>query len=155
VTERAKTVADSRITLHQLMLPQHANALGNVHGGLIMRLADEAGAICAMRHAQRPCVTVAMDSMTFRSAVHVGELLQLSAHINYVGRTSMEVGVEVTAENPITRARTHTNSAHLVFVALDDQGKPCGVPSMTLENDEERERWEKGKLRQERRKHER
>lgn len=137
------------------MLPQDANALGNVHGGMVMRLVDEAGAICAMRHAQRPCVTVAIDSMTFRSPVHVGELLQLTAHINYVGKTSMEVGVEVTAENPITRVRTHTNSAHLVYVALDDQGKPCGVPSMVLESDEERERWERGKDRQARRKHER
>lgn len=146
-----KTVSDSRVTLQQLMNPEHANALGNVHGGVIMKMADEAGAICAMRHAQRQCVTIAMDSMTFRSPVHVGELISLSAHINYVGRTSMEVGVEVTAENPITGVVTHTNSAHLVYVALDDDGTPAIVPPVKLETEQEHQSWAEGKQRQERR----
>jgi acyl-CoA hydrolase len=151
MSSRLKTVSDSRVTLQQLMMPEHANALGNVHGGLLMKMADEAGAICAMRHAQRPCVTVAMDSMIFKSAVHVGELVSITAHINYVGRTSVEVGVEVTAENPIKGFVTHTNSAHLVYVALDDAGKPCSVPPLLLQTEEEHARWAEGKARQERR----
>src|SRR5688572_22466514 len=80
-----KTVTSSRVTLHQLMMPETANALGNVHGGTIMKLVDEAGAICAMRHAQRPCVTIAIDSMTFRQPVHVGDLVVCDARVSYVG----------------------------------------------------------------------
>ena len=134
--------------LHQLMMPEHANAQGNVHGGVIMKIVDEAGAISAMRHAQRVSVTVAIDEMTFHSPVHVGELLCCVASVNFVGRTSMEVGVKVTAENPISGEVTHTNSAYLVYVALDDQGRPCPVPGLVLETDEERRRWREGKARQ-------
>jgi len=143
-----KTVARSRVMLHQLMMPEHANAQGNVHGGVIMKIVDEAGAISAMRHAQRVSVTVAIDEMTFHSPVHVGELLCCVASVNFVGRTSMEVGVKVTAENPISGEVTHTNSAYLVYVALDDQGRPCPVPGLVLETDEERRRWREGKARQ-------
>ncbi len=134
----SKTVQSSRITLHQLMLPEHANALGNVHGGLIMKMVDEAGGIAAMRHAQRPCATVAMDSMTFHSPVHVGELLSCEADVSYVGRTSVEVRVRVQAENPITGETTHTNSANVVYVALDDEGRPCPVPRLVAETEEQR-----------------
>ncbi|MFO7181696.1 MAG: acyl-CoA thioesterase [Pseudomonadota bacterium] len=143
-----KTPESTRVTLHQLMLPEHANALGNVHGGLIMKMVDEAGAIAAMRHAQRQCVTVAIDSMTFREPVHLGELLVCDARVTYVGRTSIEVTVHVHAENPITAVTTHTNSAHLVYVALGDDGRPCEVPRLVLETDEDRRAWEEGELRQ-------
>lgn len=146
-----KRVEDSRTTLQQLMLPEHANIVGTVHGGMIMRLCDEAGALCAMRHAQRNCVTVWMDSMTFESPVHVGEVLQLSASINYVGRTSMEVGVKVTAEDPIRGVVTHTNSAYLVFVALDDDRRPTPVPALIVETDEQRRRYAEGEARHQRR----
>src|SRR5688572_7241009 len=105
-----KAVRQSAVELHQLMLPEHANAYGNVHGGLIMKMVDETGGIAAMRHAQRPCVTVAIDEMTFVSPVHVGELLCCKASVNWVGRSSLEVGVHVHAENPITGRITHTNS---------------------------------------------
>lgn len=130
------------------MLPEHANPRGNVHGGIIMKMIDEAGGICAMRHAQRPVVTVAMDSMTFLSPIHVGELVLLDARIEYVGRTSMDVVVTVTAENPITGKRTHTNSAFLVYVALDDSGRPHPVPRLSLETDDDRRRWSEGEARQ-------
>ncbi len=143
-----KRVADSEVSLHQFMLPQHANPLGNVHGGIIMKLVDEAGGLCAMRHAQRPAVTIAIDSMTFHSPVHVGNLLTLKASIHYVGNTSMEVGVRVTAENPITGEQTHTNSARLVYVALDDNGRATKVPGLILENDTQRRRWDAAKERQ-------
>jgi acyl-CoA hydrolase len=131
-----------------MMLPEHANAYGNVHGGILMKMVDEAGGICAMRHAQRQSVTVAMDDMTFYSPVHVGEVVCCEASVNYVGTTSMEVGVKVTAENPITGELTHTNSAYLVYVALDENGKPSSVPELVLETDEELRRFEEAKERQ-------
>jgi acyl-CoA hydrolase len=146
-----KPVSASRVTLHQLMLPEHTNVVGNIHGGLIMKIVDEAAAICAMRHAARPCVTVAIDSMTFHSPVHVGQLLSCAAQVNYVGRTSIEVGVKVHAENAISGEVTHTNSATLVYVALDETGKPAQVPGLLLETDEERTRWQEGEERQRRR----
>lgn len=144
----SKTPQGSRVTLHQLMLPEHGNALGNVHGGLIMKMVDEAGAIAAMRHAQRPCVTIAIDSMTFRQPVHLGELLVCDARVTYVGRSSIEVSVQVHAENPITSDVTHTNSAHLVYVALGTDGRPSEVPRLELVTDEDQRAWEEGELRQ-------
>jgi acyl-CoA hydrolase len=144
-----KTVASSRVEMHQLMLPEHANAYGNVHGGVIMKIVDETGGICAMRHANRPAVTIAIDDMSFLSPVNVGELLCCRASVNWVGRSSIEVGVKVHAENPITGRITHTNSAYLVYVAIDDQGRPHPVPPLALETEEEKRRWEDGRQRQE------
>jgi acyl-CoA hydrolase len=141
-------VSASRVELCQLMLPEHANAYGNVHGGLIMKTVDETGGIAAMRHAQRPCVTVSIDEMSFVSPVHVGELLCCKASVNYVGRSSLEVGVHVHAENPITGEITHTNSAYLVYVAIDDDHKPCEVPPLILETEEDRRRHEAAQVRQ-------
>lgn len=138
----------SQVTVQQLMLPEHANAWGKVHGGLIMKLVDESGGICAMRHAQRPCVTVAIDSMTFQSAVEVGEVLCCEAYINFISRSAIEVTVQVNAEDPIRGEVTHTNTAHLVYVAIDDEGKPTEVPPLLLETNEDRQRWEAGKRRQ-------
>ncbi|HEV8247705.1 MAG TPA: acyl-CoA thioesterase [Polyangiaceae bacterium] len=145
---KAKTVASSRLTLHHLMLPEHANALGNVHGGLIMRMVDEAGAICAMRHAQLPCVTVAIDSMTFQQPVHVGELLSCTGTVTWVGKSSIEVEVQVHAENAVTGVVTHTNSAYLVYVAISADGRPTLVPELELTSDDERARFAEGVERQ-------
>src|SRR3970282_1002686 len=117
-----KPVSASRITIAQLMQPEHANNLGNVHGGWIMKLADEAGALACMRHAQRRVVTVAVDSLVFREPIKIGDLVILNAEVTYAGRTSMEAEVQVLAENPISGERTHTNTAYLVYVALDDEG---------------------------------
>jgi uncharacterized protein (TIGR00369 family) len=146
-----KHVKDSQITLNQLMLPHHTNPMGNVHGGEIMKLVDETGALCAIRHAQRPVVTLAIDSMTFHSPVHVGDLVALSASLNWVGRSSIEVGVRVIAENPLTGEQTHTNTAYLVYIALDETGRPTEVPRLILETDEERQRWAEAEARQQRR----
>jgi uncharacterized protein (TIGR00369 family) len=133
------------------MLPAHANPMGNVHGGVILKIADEAAAICAMRHAHRQCVTVAIDSVSFHSPVHVGQLLALEASLTYVGRTSLEVRVSVHAEDPISGTITHTNSAYFVFVALDEQGQVVPVPALELETDEERIRFAEGSERQKQR----
>ena len=141
----------SRISLSQLMHPEHANLLGNVHGGWIMKLVDEAGALACMRHAQRRIVTVAIDSMVFRNPIKIGDLVLLTAEVTYTGRTSMEAEVQVQAENPITGERTHTNTAYLVYVALDDDGKPVAVPPIKAETEDEIRKMESAKERQARR----
>ena len=146
-----KPISASRVTLSQLMHPEHANLLGNVHGGWIMKLADEAGALSCMRHAQKKVVTVAIDSMTFRQPIKLGDLVILNSEVTYTGRTSMEATVEVIAENPITGERTHTNTAYLVYVALDDEGCPTPVPPVKAETDEDQHKIEQAQQRQQRR----
>lgn len=149
MTERNKRSPESsKLTLHHLMMPQDANALGNVHGGVIMRMVDEAGAICAMRHAQTPCVTVAIDSMIFRQPVHVGELLSCTGTVSWVGKSSIEVEVHVHAENAVTGVVTHTNSAFVVYVAIGTDGRPVSVPELELDSEEERRRFAEGAERQ-------
>jgi len=146
-----KSMRTSRIDIAQLMHPEHANLLGNVHGGWIMKLVDEAGALACMRHAQRRVVTVAIDSMVFRNPIKIGDLVLLNAEVTFTGRTSMEAEVQVQAENPITGERTHTNTAYLVYVALDDQGKPTPVPPIQAETEEEKQKMEFARERQARR----
>jgi acyl-CoA hydrolase len=143
-----KPVHASRISIAQLMQVEHANLLGNVHGGWIMKLVDEAGALTCMRHAQRKVVTVAIDSMVFRNPIRLGDLVILNAQVTYTGRTSMEAEVQVLAENPITGLRTHTNTAYLVYVALDDSGRSTPVPPLLAETEEEKRRLEQAVERQ-------
>lgn len=133
------------------MQPEHANNLGNVHGGWIMKLVDEAGALTCMRHSQRRVVTVAVDSLVFQEPIRIGDLVIINAEVSYTGRTSMEAEVNVLAENPITGERTHTNTAYLVYVALDENGHPVKVPSLTTETELEITRMQKARERQEHR----
>ena len=144
----AKCASDSKVEMSQQMMPSDANPLGNVHGGHIMKLIDEAGGLAAMRHARRPVVTVEMDSIAFLSPVKVGHLLTLRASVNWVGRSSVEVGIRVEAENPVTGELTHTNSAFAVFVALNDSARPTSVPPLILETEDDRRRWDEGEERQ-------
>ncbi len=134
----ARAPQQSELSLHQLMMPEHANMLGNVHGGAIMKMMDETGAICAMRHAGRVCVTLAVDSMKFHSPVHVGQLLCCRGRVTWVGNTSIEVEVHVNAEDAIHGNITHTNSGHFVYVALDDEQRPVKVPALLLETESDR-----------------
>ena len=143
-----KTISNSRISLAQLMQPEHANNLGNVHGGWIMKLVDECGALACMRHAQRRVVTVAVDSMTFRQPIKIGDLVTLTAEVTFTGHTSMEAEVRVEAENPITGTKNHTNNAYLVYVALDDEGKPVAIPQIIAETPGEQANMEAAQLRQ-------
>ncbi len=143
-----KTAAESRVTLTQLMGPAQANTLGNVHGGLLMKLCDEAGGMAAAKHARRPSVTVTVDSMTFHSPVHIGNLVTVNAEVTWVGHTSMETRVVVTAENVLTGAVTHTNTAYFVYVALGEDGKPVTVPPLICVTTEEGERFERAARRQ-------
>jgi uncharacterized protein (TIGR00369 family) len=148
MSEQAKRIGDSSVTISQVMLPTDANPQGNVHGGIIMKLVDEAGAIAATRHSRCAVVTVAVDSMTFLSPIYVGDLVTLTASLSYVGHTSMEVEVLVEAEDPLTGEKTHTNSAYVVYVALDESGQPCEVPDLIADTEEEQERLARGEERQ-------
>jgi uncharacterized protein (TIGR00369 family) len=148
---KAKPIRASQISIAQLMQPEHANNLGNVHGGWIMKLVDEAGALACMRHAQRRVVTVAIDSMVFRQPIRIGDLVILNAEVTYTGRTSLEAEVQVVAENPVTGERTHTNTAYLVYVALDDESNPVAVPPLFAETEEEKRRMSQAQKRQEHR----
>lgn len=143
-----KPVSASRVTLTQHMGPGEANTLGNVHGGIIMKLCDEAGGMAATKHARRPAVTVVVDSMSFHSPVQIGNLVTFSAEVTWVGRTSMETRVVVHAEHLLTGETTHTNTAYFVYVALDTQGKPTAVPPLICETDDERERFARAVERQ-------
>jgi acyl-CoA hydrolase len=132
----------SRIQLAQMMMPEHANTHGNVHGGWIMKLVDEAGALASTRHAAHRTVTVAIDQMVFRHPIHIGDLVLFNAEVTYAGRTSMEVEVNVIAENPISSEQIHTNAAYLVYVAIDDNGRPTRIPSLIAETPEEQARMD-------------
>lgn len=144
-----KRIGESQVTISQVMLPSDANVTGNVHGGVIMKLVDDAAAIVAVRHSRNNVVTVAVDSMTFVSPIYVGNLVTFTAALSYVGRTSMEVEVLVEAEDPLTGEKTHTNTAYVVYVALDEDGRPTEVPPLIAETAEEEERIAKGQRRQE------
>jgi len=144
----AKRISESEVVLSHFMQPEHANLMGNVHGGWLMKLMDEAGGLCATRHARRPCVTVVVDTLTFVSPVHVGDLVIMQARLTYIGRTSMEVQVHVEAESILTGERTHTNSATIVYVSLGPDNRPVQVPRLILETDEERAGFEQARQRQ-------
>ncbi len=143
----AKPVSASRLVLAQVMTPQDANVYGNVHGGNIMRLADTAAGVVAIRHSGRNCVTASVDRFDFHAPVYVGNLITLRASVNRVGRTSMEVGVRVEAEELRTGRKTHTNSCYVTMVALDTHGKPVRVPRLILETDEDRRRCAEAEIR--------
>ncbi len=145
---QGKSPSESQVTLTQVMGPTHANNLGNVHGGVIMKLCDEAGGMAAIRHARHPAVTVAVDSMRFHSPVHIGNLMTVTAEVSWVGRTSLETRVVVTAEDVLTGHVTHTNTAYFVYVALGTDGRPIKVPPLLCSTVEEEARFERGAQRQ-------
>jgi len=144
----AKTPQASKITVAQLMQPEHANNLGNVHGGWIMKLVDEAGALACMRHCQRRVVTVFIDQMEFHQPIRIGDLVTLTAEVTYIGRTSIEAEIKVTAEDPTTGEQVHTNTAYVVYVALDDERRPTEVPPIRASTPEEQAKLDAGKKRQ-------
>ena len=137
----AKKVSESEVRLAQVMLPEDANPAGNVHGGTIMKLVDNAAAVVASRHCRRNVVTASIDRMDFHKPVYVGNLVILKSSLNWVGRTSMEIGVKVEAEDLMTGYNTHIASAYLTFVALDEQGKPVEVPGIILETADHERRF--------------
>lgn len=140
---------ESMVVLSQVMELAQVNVLGNVHGGEIMKLIDTAAGIAAGRHAAGPVVTVALDELSFLHPVQVGDVVVVKACVNDVGRTSMEVGVRVEAEELVTGRTTHTSSAYLVYVALDERSRPRPVPPLVPETDVERRRQAEAKIRRE------
>lgn len=146
---RPKTVAESQIVLSQVMEITDSNLAGNVHGGVVMKLVDTACGLAAARHAGGRVVTASMDEMSFIEPVMLGDLVTLKASVTDVGRTSMEVGVRVEAENFRTGRRVHTSTAYLVFVALDAEGRPRPVPPLVPETEAERRRQRAAKIRRE------
>jgi len=136
-----KPVRASQVEMLELMFPNDANALGTIMGGRVMHFIDVAAAIAASRHGQRPCVTASVDHIDFRAPVHVGDLLVLKASVNYVARTSMEVGVRIEVEDRHTGERTHTSSAYLTFVALSEDREPVAVAPVLPETEDERRRY--------------
>jgi acyl-CoA hydrolase len=149
--ETEKTVDESATEMVQIVLPNDTNALGNALGGRVMHWIDLVGAIVAYRHSRRPVVTVAMERLEFIQPIKLGHIVILKARLNYVGHTSMEVGVQVFAEDP--RRETHQLSSHalLTYVALDDEGKPTPVPRLKLANDEERRLFQEAAARRQQR----
>jgi acyl-CoA hydrolase len=135
-------MADARAVLVKWMGVTDANNAGQIHGGTVMKLCDEAAGLAAIRHAHQRVVTAAVDRMTFLHPVHVGEVLTLSASVNAVWRTSLEVGVRVEAEDPFTGESRHTSSAYMTMVAIDEHGRPSSVPRFAAEDvtDKRRER---------------
>jgi acyl-CoA hydrolase len=142
-----RPVAANQVTLVEWMGLQDANSAGFVHGGTVMKLCDEAAGIAAIRHSRCRVVTAAMDRMTFLHPIHVGELLTLTAAVNAVWRTSMEVGVRVEAESPLTGETRHTNTAYLTMVAVDDEGRPVAVAPLTTESPEQERRAREAQVR--------
>ena len=141
VTQPAKRPSESSMTTARLMMPTDANVLGNVFGGAIMRYMDEIAAIVAWRHAGRNAVTASIDRMNFYAPVYVGNLLILKGSVNYVGTTSMEIGVRIEAQDPTTRKGTHTGSCYLTYVAIDDKGRPTPIPPLLATSPDEKRRF--------------
>jgi acyl-CoA hydrolase len=138
----ARPVRETQHETAQLMMPQHANVLGHVFGGVVLSMMDTTAAVSAIRHARLACVTVSVDRVDFREPIHVGDLVIMKSSVNYVGRTSMEIGVRVETENLLTGLRRHTNSCYLTFVAVDRNGRPVPVPPLKPETPEEIRRYE-------------
>lgn len=144
-----KRVRDSAVVMAQIMIPQHANPAGNVHGGIIIKIIDECAGVVASRHARSNVVTASIDRLSFHHPVFIGDLLFFKGSVNFVGRTSMEIGVRVEAENLMTGEVRHTASAYLTYVALDENSRPKEVAPLLVETEEERRRYRKAKRRRE------
>ncbi|HYB72872.1 MAG TPA: acyl-CoA thioesterase [Candidatus Sulfotelmatobacter sp.] len=144
-----RSIGASRVVISQVMGPTEANVHGNVHGGVIMKLVDEAGAVAALRHCRSRLVTVSIDSLSFLHPVRIGNLLTLHAEVTHAGRTSVETEVRVEAENMLSGQVTQVASAYVVYVALDEGGRPAPVPPLLAETDEDRRRMEQARLRRE------
>jgi uncharacterized protein (TIGR00369 family) len=145
----SKKPDDSMAVVSELMMPNQVNNLGHVFGGEVLAMVDRAAAVAAMRHAGRAAVTVSIDRVDFVEPIYTGELVTCTARVNYVGRTSMEVGVRVEAENLLNGRKRHTNTCLLTFVAIDENHRPTPVPRLDLSDPEDERRAREGKRRRE------
>ncbi len=149
---KKKTVKNTHVIMHELILPNDTNLLGNVLGGRVMHLMDMCAAMSAYKHARTAVVTASVDRLDFLAPVKMGEIMILKSSVNYTGKSSMEVGVRIESENPKTGDIYHTSSAYLTFVSLNENGKPKRVDNINPENDNEIRRFNEGKVRHEERK---
>ena len=152
--KKSNTVRNSQVTMHQLVLPNDTNNLGNVLGGRVMHLMDICAAMSAYKHARTHVVTASVDNMNFLAPAKKGFILILRSSVNYVAKSSMEVGVKIESENPFTGKIRHTGSAYLTFVSLNEEGKSTEVPDINPETDVEIRRYKEGKARTMQRKQE-
>ncbi len=146
-SSKVKSVSESQIIMTEMVLPPDTNAIGTIFGGKVVSLIDIAAAMAAGKHARSTVVTASIDALQFVSPVKLGEYIHIKASVNYAGRTSMEVGVRVDKENPLSGEMKHTATAYLTFVALDTDGKPREVPGILPNTDVERRRFEAAKIR--------
>ena len=149
---KKKTVKNTHVIMHELILPNDTNLLGNVLGGRVMHLMDMCAAMSAYKHARTAVVTASVDRLDFLAPVKMGEIMILKSSVNYTGKSSMEVGVRIESENPKTGYTYHTSSAYLTFVSLNENGKPKRVDNINPKNDNEIRRFNEGKVRHEERK---
>jgi acyl-CoA hydrolase len=147
--EVPRPVKYSQVTFADLAEPMSQNVAGTLFGGVLLGFIDRAAAFCAMKHAGRPVVTKSFDEVEFNEPIYIGELVVAHASVNFTGTTSIEVGVKVLAQNPITGEERHTNTCYATFVALDENGRPARVPPVQPETDEEKRRNEAGRERRE------
>lgn len=147
--KKSKSVSSSQVVMTQLVLPSHTNSLDTVFGGTVMSWIDISAAIAAQRHSNKSVVTASIDRLSFIAPIKKGWVVNLKASVNFASRTSMEVGVKVEAENPLTSEMFHTASAYLTFVAVDSEGKPTEVPSLVPETDIEKRRFAAAQKRRE------
>lgn len=146
-----RPVGESTVEVSHIVLPSDTNALGNIFGGTLMSWVDLAAAIAASRHSRRICVTASIDGLDFLHPIRVGDIVILKAAVNYVGRSSMEVGVRVESEDPLSGKRTYAATSYLTLVALDENHRPAKVPPLILQADEEERRYKDAKKRREQR----
>ena len=142
-----KKTSDSKVVMHELVLPNDTNNLGNVLGGRVMHLMDICAAMSAYKHSRSHVVTASVDNLNFLAPAKKGFILILKSSVNFASKTSMEVGVKIESENPFTGEIRHTASAYLTFVALDEYGKPKVVPPIKPETKDEKRRYKEGKKR--------
>ena len=145
--EPAKTPAQSEVQTRYLVMPHHSNPLGTAFGGVVMSWIDMVAAMAAKKHCCGEVVTASIDSLSFDSPIRIGDQVVLKASVNYVGKTSLEVGVKVLREDPITGETAHTTRAYLTFVALDKNLKPIPAPRLEPQTDEDKRRWQNASIR--------
>ena len=145
--KKTKQVKESQVIMHELVLPNDTNLLGNILGGRVMHLMDICAAMSAYKHARRPVVTASVDHLDFLAPAKKGDIVILKSSVNYVHSTSMEVGVRIEAETPLTGEMRHTATAYLTFVALNDNKKPTRIPDISPETEKDIYRFKEGKKR--------
>lgn len=144
---KAKAVSESQVEMTEIVMPQDTNSLGTIFGGRVMQWMDIAAAICGFRHCRTAVVTACVDALSFHSPIKIGEIVSIKASVNYTGKTSIEIGVRVDAEDPITGQKKHASSAYFTFVATNNTGRPISVPPVKPVSAVEKRRYKDGEKR--------